>query len=80
MGYAVSYPLMAWIASTPKPLPFASIGGSEDVRTGAWFWWLPTNTTLWWKDENYDAQDYYSSVIQYTTKGMAVSFIARGIC
>jgi hypothetical protein len=80
MGYAISYPLMAWIASTTKPLPSASIEGSEDVRTGAWLWWLPQNTKLWLKNEHYDAQDYNSTVIKYTTTGMAFSFIVQGIC
>jgi hypothetical protein len=69
MGYAISYPLLAWIASTPGPLPFESIKGIEDVRVGAWLWWLPDDTKLWLKDENWDAQDYDSGVIKYTTKG-----------
>jgi hypothetical protein len=55
-----------------------STRGIEDVRTGAWLWWLPEGTKLWLKDENWDAEDYDSKKIKYTTKGTKALLLMRG--
>lgn len=64
LGYALSYPLLSFIASTPSPLPQQSLNHLEDVQTGHLISHLPNGTSLWLKDESHDAQDWYSAVLR----------------